>query len=243
MRAAASPAASDDDRVLSAGGTLTRPELTTARRLWLSVELILLFIGAPLAVHWAVHGEGVPVFAALLPVLAIAIFLLAIDPTFSFARELKRGISLVNLATILAVLLVVGGGLTLWVRDVHPDWFLEFPTNRPETYKKIMILYPLFSVVTQEVVYRTFYFHRFGPLFGHARSLGIVMNSVLFGFAHIVVDSPFAIASTAVGGLILATRYALTRSYWAVYLEHALWGWLVFTVGLGRFFFSGVSNL
>lgn len=231
------------DGMLAAGGTLTRAPLTTLRRLWLMVEMAVLLIGAPLAIHWLVHGEGVPVFSALLPVLAIALFLLAIDPTFSFARELTRGISLVNFATIIAVLVVIGGGLTLWVRDVHPDWFLEFPTNRPATYQKIMILYPLFSVVAQEVVYRTFYFHRFGPLFGHARWLGIVVNSALFGFAHIVVDSPFAIVSTGIGGLILATRYALTRSYWAVYLEHALWGWLVFTVGLGRFFFSGVSNL
>ena len=38
-----------------------------------------------------------------------------------------------------------------------------------------------------------------------------------------------------------ALRYALTRSFWAVYLEHTLWGALVFTVGLGRFFFTGVG--
>jgi hypothetical protein len=42
-------------------------------------------------------------------------------------------------------------------------------------------------------------------------------------------------------GLLFALRYALTRSFWAVYLEHALWGALVFTVGLGRFFFTGVG--
>jgi uncharacterized protein len=41
-------------------------------------------------------------------------------------------------------------------------------------------------------------------------------------------------------GLLFALRYAVTRSLRAVYLEHTLWGGLVFTVGLGRFF-SGVG--
>ena len=32
-----------------------------------------------------------------------------------------------------------------------------------------MMLYPVFSVVPQELVFRTFFFHRYGPLFGSAR--------------------------------------------------------------------------
>ena len=35
----------------------------------------------------------------------------------------------------------------------------------------------------------------------------------------------------------------MTRSFWAVFLEHTLWGGLVFTVGLGRYFFTGVGIL
>ena len=46
---------------------------------------------------------------------------------------------------------------------------------------------------------------------------------------------------TVATGLLFALRYAVTRSFWAVYLEHTLWGALVFTVGLGRFFFTGVG--
>ncbi len=94
-----------------------------------------------------------------------------------------------------------------------------------------MLLYPLISVAAQELVYRTFYFHRYGPLFGEQRWLGILLNGLLFGFAHIVVGTQFAIAATCASGLLFALRYSATRSFWAVFVEHTLWGWLVFTVG------------
>jgi hypothetical protein len=42
--------------------------------------------------------------------------------------------------------------------------------------------------------------------------------------------------------MLLAYRYEATRSFWAVWIEHTLWGWLVFTIGLGGYFFTGVSN-
>jgi hypothetical protein len=57
------------------------------------------------------------------------------------------------------------------------------------------------------------------------------------------MESTFAVLATTAGGLLLAVRYAMTRSYWAVFIEHTIWGWLVFTIGLGRYFFTGVSNL
>ena len=43
--------------------------------------------------------------------------------------------------------------------------------------------------------------------------------------------------------LSMAYRYERTRSLWAVCLEHTLYGWLVFTAGLGRFFFTGIASV
>ncbi len=229
------------DGILCAGGTLSIRPLTLAHRLWLPVEMALIYLGVPYLVDAAVHGYRVPVFIALLPVLAIVLVLLLADPTFSVRRELGRGVSALNLASILGVFLVGGGAVALWVTNNHPDWFLEFPRNRPDTYWTIMLLYPLMSVPAQELVYRTFFFHRYGALFGRAWWLAIPLNAVLFGFGHIVVGTELAVLGTMATGLLFALRYALRRSFWAVYLEHALWGALVFTVGLGRFFFTGVG--
>jgi membrane protease YdiL (CAAX protease family) len=234
-------AANGLDGILRAGGTLSLRPLTITRRMWLPLEMALIFLGVPYLVDTAVHGYRLPVFIALLPVLAIVLVLLLMDSTFSLKRELARGVSAVSLASIVVVFLIGGGGIAAWVAHYHPDWFLEFPRNRPDTYWTIMLLYPLMSVPPQELVYRTFFFHRYGALFGHAWWAAIALNALLFGLGHIVVGTQLAIFGTMATGLLFALRYALTRSFWAVYLEHALWGALVFTVGLGRFFFTGVG--
>lgn len=228
---------------LAAGGTLGIVSASAARRAWLTAELALIFAGAPIAMRAAVHDWHVPLFAALLPVFVLALALLIADPTFRLRTELSRGFSWLQLLSILAVFGVAGGVVIYYVWLIHPQWYLEFPKSRPQMWARIMLLYPVASVAVQELVYRTFYFHRYGPLFGGQRWLGIVLNGVLFGFAHIVIGTTFAILGTFATGTLFALRYSSTRSFWAVFVEHTLWGWLVFTVGLGRFFFTGVSNL
>jgi hypothetical protein len=228
---------------LCAGGTLVTREPSPARRLWLTAEMALIYLGAPLAVWSAVHDHRLPVFIALLPVLAVVLAYLLADPTFSVRRELTRGFGWPSLAAILAVFLLGGGAVALYVAHYHPAWFLEFPRNRPETYGLIMLLYPPMSVAAQELVYRTFYFHRYGALFGGAAWVAILLNGALFGFGHIVIGTELAMLGTMATGTLFAIRYAATRSFWAVFLEHTLWGALVFTVGLGRFFFAGVGIL
>jgi len=232
------------NRRVCAGGTVEGGAgISAAARLWRWIEMALLFGAAPLAMIWVVEGQKVPVFVALLPVLLVAILMLIVDPSFRLRDELARGIGWRNALSILVLLLVIGGGATWWIKTDHPSWFLEFPTNRPETYMRIMMLYPVFSVAAQELLYRSFYFHRYGPLFGAHAWLAVVVNGLLFGFAHVIMGNVFAVAATALGGLILAARYGATRSFWAVFLEHTLWGWLIFTIGLGRYFFTGVSNV
>jgi Mitochondrial fission ELM1 len=130
---------------LCAGGTLALRPLTLARGLWLLIEMALIYLGIPFLVELAVPGYHVPVFIALLPVLAIILVLLLIDPAFSLRRELSCGFALLTFV-ILAVFAIGGGAVAHWVAQHHPDWFLEFPRNRPDTYWTIMLLYPLMSV-------------------------------------------------------------------------------------------------
>ncbi len=73
--------------------------------------------------------------------------------------------------------------------------------------------------------------------------LAILVNGVLFAFGHIMFQNWVAIISCLVGGLLFAWRYLRTGSLWAVMFEHMLYGNLIFTVGLGRYFFTGVSNI
>jgi hypothetical protein len=228
---------------IAAGGTLDPPASpSAARAAWLTVELGLLFLAAPLAMHAAVHQARIPLFIALMPVLAVVVAILLADRSFALKVELRRGFGWRTLLSILVVFCAGAAGVFAWLKDTHPEWLFEFPQNRPQLWLMVMAAYPIVSVATQEIVYRTFFFHRYGPLFGERTGLAIALNGILFGFAHIVVGQPFAVAATMLGGCLFAARYVETRSFWAVFLEHTLWGTFIFTIGLGRYFFTGISN-
>ncbi len=235
------------ESTLAAGGSLIRPPEARlpriARKVWLWAEMALFYIGAPLAMVWAIHTFHVPLFIVLQPVLLAFIAYLLWDDGFLLKRELSIGISLRTLLIILAVFLVLGSGIALATYLRFPERFLAFPFYRPELWQFVILAYPLASVLPQELVYRTFFFHRYGPLFGERRWAAIVVNGALFGFGHVMFDNVIAVAGTAIAGVLFAYRYETTRSFWAVWLEHSLYGALVFTVGLGGFFFTGIATL
>jgi membrane protease YdiL (CAAX protease family) len=231
---------------LAAGGSLPRaPEIaapSAVRRLQLAGEIAILFVLLPLVVLHVVVEHRIGLLVVLPPLLAVFVLLLLVDPTFRLADELKRGFAPGEALSILLLFLLAGGALAGLVAELMPRQFLAMPRNRPEVWGKILLAYPLLSVAAQELVYRTFFFHRYGPLFNGHRGLLIVVNGLLFGFGHVLFGNWIAVLGTAAAGMLLAYRYEATRSFWAVWIEHTLWGWLVFTIGLGGYFFTGVSN-
>lgn len=234
------------EAALAAGGSLPRAAAVAApslaRRIWLIGEIAVLFLLLPLVVLHLVVDYRIGLLAVLPPVLLTFVVVLLADPTFRLVDEVRRGFSAGEAVSMLVLFLVAGGALAGLVAELMPRQFLAMPRNRPEVWGKILVLYPLLSVAAQELVYRTFFFHRYGPLFNGHRGLLIVVNGLLFGFGHFLFGNWIAVLGTAALGMLLAYRYAETRSLWAVLIEHTLWGWLVFTVGLGGYFFTGVSN-
>ena len=232
---------------LAAGGSLVWPEGTAdprlARRVWLICEFGLFYVGAPMAMSWAIFTLHIPLFLVLQPVLLGVIAYLLWDDTFNFRRELTRGFSRPALAAMIVKFLVLGGLIAVATYLLFPGRFLAFPRYNPKVWLMVMVLYPVMSVVVQELVFRTFFFHRYGPLFGNWQWLAILSNGAAFGFAHIIFGNVIAMFGSMFIGFLLAYRYCQTRSFWAVWLEHTLYGCLVFTVGLGWFFYTGVSNL
>jgi membrane protease YdiL (CAAX protease family) len=123
-------------------------------------------------------------------------------------------------------------------RDGHQ--FLSFPRDRPDIWIKVMVLYPLLSVWPQEIIYRSFIRHRYAPLF-KTRAAYIAASAIAFGFMHILFLNPVAITMTLIGGVLFAHSYYKHQSLALACLEHALYGCLIFTIGLGQFFFSGAA--
>lgn len=121
-----------------------------------------------------------------------------------------------------------------------PDRFFSFPAERPWFWLMVMLLYPLLSVIPQEILFRSFFFQRYHHLFP-SRQAFLVTNGLLFGLAHIVFHNPVSPILCAIGGIMFAINYDRHRSLKWVVIEHALYGCLIFTVGLGKFFFVNPS--
>ncbi|WP_409559963.1 CPBP family intramembrane glutamic endopeptidase [Hyphomicrobium sp. MC8b] len=230
---------------ITAAGTIDDgaaiPPLSDARRLQLWLEFGLIYIGLPLLMRIAVFDYRVPLFYALPPVLAGFVAFLYFDKSYSLKQELARW---PDRATLLSIFLIFAIGSLIvagLVAAIMPDRLFSLAAERPGLWLKIMVLYPFTSVLAQEFAYRVFFFHRYGALFNSRWTL-ILANALAFGFGHILFRNWIAVGGTFVVGLLLAWRYERTRSFWAVYIEHVLWGWLVFTIGLGVYFFTGVKN-
>jgi uncharacterized protein len=206
------------------------------RRLGLAVEYGLVFFGLVGVFAWArVPGGPIPV----LLVLAIgALFYLRRQPGFD-RRDLWRAEALrgevrpiVLLWCVAAVAGLLGVGLLL------PGHLFDLPRQNPVLWAVIVVGYPVFSVYPQELVFRAFLLRRYAELFRTpvAAALG---SAAAFGFAHIIFRNWLAVALTLLGGWLFARRFQRSRSLFTVCVEHAAYGLLIFTVGLGQFFYHG----
>jgi membrane protease YdiL (CAAX protease family) len=104
-----------------------------------------------------------------------------------------------------------------------------------------MVLYPALSVYPQELIFRSFLFHRYAPVFGEGVGL-VAASAAAFGYVHIIFGSWFSVVASGIGGWIFATRYLRTQSLFTASAEHSVYGILVFTIGLGRYFYHGAAQ-
>ncbi|MCF7853719.1 MAG: CPBP family intramembrane metalloprotease [Candidatus Pacebacteria bacterium] len=130
---------------------------------------------------------------------------------------------------------VVVTGLVMWI---SPNMLFAFPRRKPLVWLVVMILYPPLSAYPQELVYRTFFFHRYRALFRKEWTL-VAASAGTYAFMHIVFDNIPAVVLTAAAGVSFCWTFRRSHSLAAVALEHALYGNIVFTIGLGRFFYEG----
>lgn len=118
-----------------------------------------------------------------------------------------------------------------------PDRFLTFPVDRTGLWVAVMILYPILSACPQSLLFRSFFFARYEKLFSRPWA-AVALNGLFFGFAHSLYGNWIAPVFAALGGMIFAASYRQHRSLkWAM-IEHGAYGCLIFTLGIGWFFFK-----
>lgn len=199
-------------------------------------ELLFLFVALPLA--FALEPVPIPKIPSLLAVTAFCAVVLLRDPTFD-RRALgdtagfRRAFPGIALRAALAFALLAAG-----VFFLKPATFFAFVRRQPLVWGTVMLLYPVLSALPQELVYRAFFFHRYRGVFRHD-ALTAGASAVAFAFLHVMYDNAVAVGLTLIGGALFSRTYSRTKSLWAATLEHALYGCIVFTVGLGYYFYEG----
>jgi uncharacterized protein len=206
-------------------------------RLW--CEFLLLFVGL-IVVLVVVKVPFGPIPILLVGGGAVLVYLRR-QPTFDRASLWRAsGVreSVPSMLVGVAVGAVVLGGAVFLV-----DWesFFAMPREHPLLWLAVAILYPLVSVYPQELLYRAFLLHRYAPLFGTGRTAAFA-SAVVFGFAHLIYGNAISVVLTLIGGWMFARRYQRTRSLLAAGVEHALYGVLIFTIGLGDLFYHGATG-
>ena len=223
----------------SLGRVYVRGVTTGRRRLLLrSLELTVLFVLFPLALVPFGRLVGPYVLPLIVCLGFGASLALVWDNGFKERHLVALGGLRRALPGVLLRLTLGGALLAALVLLWRPTLFLSFAREHPLAFAGVLVVYPLLSAWPQEIVFRAFFFRRYGELLGTKAAL-IAASGLTFGIAHVFFGNWIAPTLSTAGGLLFAHTYARTKSLTAVALEHALWGNLIFTVGLGRFFFGG----
>jgi len=202
-------------------------------RLW--IEFSALFVGVPL-IMLATFGLY-PLFPVIIGLAGVSCLLLQITPGWKW-KMLWRGPVLGEWKIILIYALVTCATCVVIVQTTIPERFLTMPYYNPGLWIMIMTLYPLVSAFPQEIIFRSLFFERYGVLFSKAW-IAIAANGAVFGFGHLFYENWITITMTGIGGAIMGWAYMRNRSVLLAWVLHSLAGQILFTVGLGVYFYHG----
>ena len=216
--------------------TLPPPPISTPARAWLATEYAVLFYALPLLYYLDIMK--LPLIPYLCAMALVTTLYLLRRSAFDRKRFWNFDATRKGVGTVFAVFVVNAIGISLLVYFLLPERFLDMPGNRVTLWAIIMVFYPLVSVYPQEIIYRVFLFERYEPLFGASRIM-ILASAVAFGFGHIIMGNWIAVPMSLIGGILFAITYARSKSALLCSIEHALYGDLIFTIGLGSYFYAG----
>src|SRR5215472_6991428 len=103
---------------------------------------------------------------------------------------------------MLAGFAVLGALIVAAVVWLAPEDLFDLVRHRPRLWLLVMVFYPVASVYPQEIIYRAFFFHRYGALFPTDAGR-IVASAAVFAIGHVFFRRPWiAMTLTFVGGLL-----------------------------------------
>ena len=193
------------------------------------LEFFFIFFILPSAIFFL--DSSVIVFLTLYLVFTLSLVILYFDKSFSFTSLRKK----VDWKFIIIFSLIFLSLSFFYVILVDKDLLFIFPKTNFELWLLVILIYPFLSVIPQEIVYRVFFFQRYFP---NERSFYFLtlLNMIVFSYGHIVFNNVHAILITAIVSPIFTYAY-LKKSFFTCIVLHALGGQIIFTLGLGKYFF------
>ncbi len=207
------------------------------KRLSQVIEILLVFIGVPVLYYFNL----IPFHKAIPLAVVFLVYLIIILLNTSFNRKRLglngfKGWKLIWMKSFL-----VGIVLLVVVLVFFPNNLFNIPRNMPFIWLAILVFYPIWSVLPQEFIYRVYFYHRFKHLIKELWILHLI-NALLFSFSHIIFRNWLVLLFVFIASFIFSYTYSKTKSFMAVFIEHAIYGNLVFTIGLGDFFYLPLEN-
>jgi len=196
------------------------------------IELVALFLITPIILFLKI-----PIVFKVIYLLLGVIYITLISIFIENFKKIKierivrqKVLKLIGIRFLLIALLT-----TLVLYFQNKEALFNVMLKKPDLWLKFSGVYILFSVIPQELIYRTFFVKRYRELIKN-KSLFILINSLLFSFAHIWFQSWIVLSFTFIGSLLFAKTYLKTKSTGLVILEHSLYGVWLYTVGYGELF-------
>lgn len=208
---------------------------TLKKKKILYFELFALFILFPIVLFIIVPT---PILPFLWLVCTWCLYILLNDEKFNKKNLLRNEVVNANIKILLLQFFGISLFIIIFMMFFMPDMFFSLIKENPVLWAAVIVLYPLLSVYPQELVYRAFFFHRYKKIFKNKEHM-ILINAFLFGFMHIIFHNWIAVILTIGGGYLFAKLYIKTHSLSLLFIAHSLYGCMLFTIGLGEFFYTG----
>lgn len=208
----------------------------TLKKILRWTELLVFFVGLPLVYFF----DLIPVHKAIPLLIVFVLFLVILLTDKKFDRK-KFGLNgFFQWKWLFQRIFLVTVFLIAAVYIFNREAFFVIPRLNPLLWILIMLFYPIWSAFPQEIIFRGYFFHRYEELFPNVRWL-IIVNALLFSFSHIIFRNWIALVFTFFASILFSITYRKSNSLTTVFIEHATYGNLIFTIGLGEYFYVALN--
>ena len=197
---------------------------------WL--EFTLIFVSLPLLGFFLRAYLANWLIPALIILMAVCGMLLLSDPHFKRFRLTSLGQFSAVKRRLFSFFFLGALFSGMFYGIVNQENWFSLPRNSFNDWLMLLLLYPILSVMPQELIFRTYFFHRYKRIMP-SKTVRIIVSASVFALAHIVYANILAVLLAFLGGLLFSYTYAQSRSTFVCVIEHSLWGLWMFTLGLG----------